>query len=116
MANDKAAPPFATSSGQPKMPAASSAGGRDFTKENRPQSGGETGGAAKNSNNSGGRDFTKESRPQSDAKPEVVCNPQEIPKGGVHLFADPGPVSSKISSAEHTGPSSKLPVKGLKSY
>jgi len=118
MANDKAAPPFATSDGKPKMTASTGgSGGRDFTKESRPQSGDETGGAAKNSNNTGGRDFTKESRPQSEAKPEVVPNPQEIPAGGKVLQADPGAVSAKVSgTAEHTTPTSKLPVKGLKSY
>lgn len=51
---------------------------------------------------SGGRDFTKESRSQSEASPEVTPNPQEIPAGGKILFADPGPVSSKVSgTASH---------------
>lgn len=44
-----------------------------------------------------GRDFTKENRPQSEARPEVVPNPQEIPAGGKILKADPGPVSAKCS-------------------
>jgi hypothetical protein len=115
MPNNNASPPFATSDGKPKSTGSSGgSGGRDFTQENRPQSGAETGGAAKQGG-SGGRDFTKESRPQSEAKPEVVANPQEIPKGGKILLADPGPVSAKVAgTATQTGPSAKLPIKGMK--
>jgi hypothetical protein len=100
-------PPFATSGGKPITPTTGKGGGFDPLKD---ATGGEKGGGhdfltdPKGSSEAagGGRDFTKESRPQSEAKPEVVPNPQEIPKGGKILFADPGPVSAKVSgTAQH---------------
>jgi hypothetical protein len=107
MAGNNASPPFATPDGKPSGNAGGNASGaHDFVKD--PKSG-----AAP----SGGRDFTKESRAQSEAKPEVVPNPQEIPSGmgGKVLQADPTPVSAKVSgTAQHTGPSSPKPFKGMK--
>lgn len=47
----------------------------------------------------GGRDFSKENRPQTQAKPEVQPNTQEIPKGGKILYADPGAVSDKVGGS-----------------
>lgn len=50
----------------------------------------------------GGRDFTKESRPQSDAKKEVEPNSQEIPAGGLIPKAAPGAASKTMSCADST--------------
>lgn len=107
---NKANPPFSNGG---KTVMAGSSGGRDFTKESRPQTGAESGGKTFNSNSTGGRDFTKESRPQSTAKKEVEPNPQEIPAGGAVLKADPGPVSKKVSGTV-TGVDGTKPFKSLK--
>lgn len=111
VSGDKANPPFSNGG---KTTMAGSSGGRDFSKESRPQGGAESGGKSFNSNNSGGRDFSKESRPQSEAKQEVKPNPQEIPAGGQILKADPGPVSSKVSGTAPGVSGGKAPFKGLK--
>ena len=108
---NKAEPPFSNGG---KTTMAGGSGGRDFTKENRPSGGAESGKDSFNSNNGGGRDFSKESRPQTDAKQEVKPNPQEIPAGGVILKADPGPVSSKVSGSAPGITGDKAPFKGLK--
>lgn len=108
--SNKAEPPF-SSGGKSTM--GTSKGGRDFVGESRPSGAAESGGKTFNDNNSGGRDFVKESRPQSDAKEEVKPNPQEIPKGGQILKADPQPVSAKVSGTA-TAIANKTPFKGLK--
>lgn len=79
-------PPFATQDGKAQGQGTGSSGAHNFLKD--PKS---------HASASGGRDFTKESRPQSEANAEVVPNPQEIPAGGKILKADPGPVSQKVS-------------------
>ena len=93
MADSKAAPPFATPDGKPVSPSSNvKGGGHNFLTDPKgnPSAAG------------GGRDFTKESRPQSEAKPEVTPNPQEIPAGGKVLLADPGPVSANVAgTAQH---------------
>jgi len=66
---------------------------------------------ASNAPKTGGRDFTKEKRPQSEAKPEVVPNPQEIPAGGVILKADPGPVSAKVTGTATPPGATRSPFK-----
>jgi hypothetical protein len=105
-----AEPPFSIGG---KTVGASTSGGRDFTKENRPSAGAESGANSFNDNNSGGRDFTKENRPQTDAKKEVEPNQQEIPAGGPILKADPQPVSKKVSGTA-PGPQEPKPFKSLK--
>lgn len=83
--SNPAQPPFGNGKGATQS-GSSSSGGHNFLTE-----------PSTKSTMSGGRDFTKESRPQSMAKQEVVPNPQEIPAGGVILKADPGPVSAKVA-------------------
>jgi hypothetical protein len=97
-----AAPPFATADGKPVNPSGGSSGAHDFLVD--PKSSAAPG---------GGRDFTKENRPQTEAKPEVVPNPQEIPMGGKILKADPGPVSKKVSGTA-PGPQPPSPMKNMK--
>jgi hypothetical protein len=79
-------PPFASSDGKPTNQGTGASGAHDFLTD--PKGSGPA---------AGGRDFTKENRPQSEAKPEVVPNPQEIPTGGKILKADPGPLSRTVS-------------------
>jgi hypothetical protein len=100
-----ASPPFASPSGQPRNQGATSKGAHDFLEE-----------PTSDESKGGGRDFTKESRPQSEAKPEVVPNPQEIPKGmgGKILKADPSSLQTSEFSAK--GPQPKPPFKGMKGY
>ncbi len=75
-----AAPPFATSQGKPANQGSGATGAHDFLED--PKGSGPA---------TGGRDFTKESRPQTEAKREVVPNQQEVPRGGTILKADPTP-------------------------
>ncbi len=99
---DKAATPFSSRDGKPTNQGSGATGAHDFLTD--PKGGGPA---------SGGRDFTKESRPQSEAKPEVVPNPQEIPAGGKILKADPGPVSKTVAGTA-AGVTGRNPFKGLK--
>lgn len=92
-------PPFATKDGQPANQGQSASGAHDFVRDPK-------GSAA----STGGRDFTRESRPQSEARPEVAGNPQEIPAGGAILKADPGPVSVSVSGTA-AGPQPASPMK-----
>jgi hypothetical protein len=59
----------------------------------------------------GGRDFTKESRPQSEARREVVPNPQEIPAGGTILKADPGSVGKSVSGTADSPTAQRRPFR-----
>lgn len=77
-------PPFGN--GQGATAGGGARGAHDFIKD--PKS---------NSPATGGRDFSKESRPQSMAKQEVTPNQQEIPAGGTILKADPGKVSKMVA-------------------
>jgi hypothetical protein len=93
------APPFATSNGQPAATGGGASGAHDFIKN-----------PLGNAPRTGGRDFTKESRPQSEARREVFGNPQEIPVGGEILKADPGPVSAVVSG-DAPGPQPAAPYR-----
>ena len=96
----KDAPPFATSSGKPAGQGSTAGGAHNFLTD--PKGGGPA---------SGGRDFTKESRPQSEARPEVMPNEQEIPAGGKVLKADHGPVSRTVSGTAAGVDGGKKPFK-----
>jgi len=108
-------PPFATADGKPVSPGSSGKGGRDFSQENRPQTGAETGGKNFNGASTGGRDFTKENRPQKPAPTLAgLPNTDNIPKGGKILMADPGPVSQKVSGTATPIKPATGPFKNLK--
>jgi len=83
-----ASPPFATPDGKPMAPQGGYSGAHDFLKD--PKS---------HAPATGGRDFTKESRPQSEAEARSAGNPNadSIPSGGKDLKADPGAVSKNIA-------------------
>lgn len=79
-------PPFGNGNGATQKSGASS-GAHNFITD--PKS---------NSPATGGRDFSKESRPQQMRKPSPgYPNTQEIPTGGTMPLADPGPVSKSVS-------------------
>lgn len=83
-------PPFATSDGKPQNQGTTSKGAFEYPKDNA------TGGGDK----SGGRDFTKESRPQPPMKAQPgLPNTDNIPdgQGGKILQADPGKVGASAS-------------------
>jgi hypothetical protein len=101
MAQNPASPPFASPSGQPKGQEPTSSGAHNFVKD--PTSGSGAGG--------GQKDIMK-SRPQSEARSENEPNPQEIPKGGKILKADPSPLQRNDFDA--VGPQPKAPFKGMK--
>ena len=98
----KDAPPFATSDG--KQSSGGDQGhsnGVDFVKTTNSQSAPVP-----------GRDFTKENRPQSEARPEVMPAKGEIPKGGKDMMADPSGKSG--NSGTEYGVKGDTPFKGLK--
>lgn len=100
--HSKDAPPFATADG--KQAAGGDQGhspGVDYTSKTNAQSAPVP-----------GRDFTKENRPQSEARPEVVPAKGEIPAGGKDLMADPSGKSGNSGDTE--GVHGRAPFKGLK--
>jgi hypothetical protein len=101
---NNANPPFATADGNVKNPTGGASGAHDFVTD--PKS---------HSPSTGGRDFTKESRPQPgpvESADSTIC-PESIPAGGRILKADPMPVSKMVSGTAQ-GPAQPTPFKNLK--
>ena len=92
-------PPFGNGQGATSSGGAAR-GGHDFLKD--PKSA---------ASSTGGRDFSKESRPQSMAKQEVAPNQQEIPAGGTILKADPGKVSKTVSGTAECPTAQRRPFR-----
>ena len=103
--SDKAATPFSSRDGKPTNQGTGGSGGHDFLTDPKGTSTG-----------AGGRDFTKENRPQTGAKDGNPPNPESIPAGGKIYKADPGPVSKTANgNGVNTGsPAERKPFKGMK--
>jgi hypothetical protein len=102
---DKAATPFSTRDGKPTGQGTGASGGHDFLTNPKGTSTG-----------SGGRDFTKENRPQTGMKDGNPPNPDQMPAGGKILKADPGPVSktAKGNGMVTGSPDERKPFKSMK--
>jgi len=81
-------PPFATKDGKPQNQGGTSSGATKWPEDKFTGSG----------DKSGGRDFTKENRPQPPMKAQPgLPNAESIPAGGKELKADPGKVGANAS-------------------
>jgi hypothetical protein len=89
---DKASTPFSTRDGTPTGQGTGASGAHNFLTDPKGTSTG-----------AGGRDFTKENHASGSLGSAYDANPAETPKdmGGIHLKADPGPVS-KTANANGT--------------
>jgi hypothetical protein len=101
---DKAATPFSTRDGKPTGQGQGASGGHDFLTD------------PKGSGSGSGRDFTKENRPQTGMKDGNPPNPDQMPAGGKILKADPGAVSktAKGNGMVTGSPSERKSYKGMK--